>query len=536
MNYASFYGGQPGISFVITQHFSSIEEMVSNFKQGDHYTEVNYGEHVIIDTKNKNHPDNGKVYRRGYDYSNDSGGAIYIGQIVGPSGLAPALELKNYSIIKADKEGMSKEEKKINHLTDGQLTIDTNDLIPGKEQSGAYNDTIKWISYTERNEEDTDAVAYIGFQIPYTYIDATSASVEPYDANGLYKDQLTVTRTDNLKHPFYREFQFNIPKGIKGDAIKNLRIVTVGEDKDLQIEGYNTADNMGKEILVYTYYNYDNKKDGNPKNIYLGDYKVIKQILLADNGTLTIEYTNQENTVLSNKVKWIDKVNINLNGDIETIYNTGEIVTKNAAIVFPKKILFDKGRSEGEGTQTIKVQYSGLIDEKTNEEVISPPINYIMKADITSDNHLVLLHSDPKRRQSFIANGDNKMWKNRNDWQDLGSVKDDDGILIGLNFNLEDYPSQLGTIENCIAFLNKKYPSGLPTGKIVTIGNSTTNKSFYGFNYTLTENGTTAGYVGWYYLGTFSNELLVIGDDTEEIRAQAGNLMTGGIWFVTEEI
>ena len=159
-----------------------------------------------------------------------------------------------------------------------------------------------------------------------------------------------------------------------------------------------------------------------------------------------------------------------------------------------------------------------------------------MKADITSDNHLVLLHSDPKRRQSFIANGDNKIWKNRNDWQDLGSVKDDDGILIGLNFNLEDYPSQLGTIENCIAFLNKKYPSGLPTGKIVTIGNSNTNKSFYGFNYTLTNNGTTAGYVGWYYLGTFSNELLIVGDDTEEIRAQAGNLMTGGIWFVTEEI
>lgn len=522
MNYASFYGGQPGISFVITQHFSSIEEMVSNFKQGDYYTEVNYGEHVIIDTENKNHPDNGKVYRRGYDYSNDSGGAIYIGQIVGPSGLAPALELKNYSIIEADKEGMSS----ANHLTKGELTINNKDLVSGKD-----NDSIKWISYTKRDEKNTDAVAYIGFQIPYTYIDATSLSVEPYDANGLYKDQLAVTRIDDPTHPFYSKFQFNIPKGIKGDAIKNLRIVTVGEDRDLQIEGYNTADNMGKEILIYTYYNYDNKKDGNPKNIYLGDYKVIKQILLADNGTLTIEYTNQENTVLSNKVKWIDKVNINLNGDIETIYNTGEIVTKNAAIVFPKKVLFDKGDYEGEGTQTIEVQYSN-----TKKEVISPPINYIMKADITSDNHLVLLHSDPKRRQSFIANGDNKMWKNRNDWQDLGSVKDDDGILIGLNFNLEDYPSQLGTIENCITFLNKKYPSGLPTGKIVTIGNSNTNKSFYGFNYTLTENGTTAGYVGWYYLGTFSNELLVIGDDTEEIRAQAGNLMTGGVWFVTEEI
>ena len=100
MNYASFYGGQPGVSFVITQHFSSIEEMVNNFKKGEQYTEVNYGEYVIIDTENKNDPDNGKVYRRGYDYSNDSGGAIYIGQIVGPSGLAPALELKNYGKVK----------------------------------------------------------------------------------------------------------------------------------------------------------------------------------------------------------------------------------------------------------------------------------------------------------------------------------------------------------------------------------------------------------------------------------------------------
>lgn len=522
MNYASFYGGQPGISFVITQHFSSIEEMKEQFAKGEAYTEVNYGEHVIIDTKNKNHPDNGKVYRRGYDYSNDSGGAIYIGQIVGPSGLAPALELKNYSEMQTAPEGMSSAD----HLTKGELTINNEDLVSGKD-----NDSIKWISYTDRNEENTDAVAYIGFQIPYTYIDATSASVEPYDANGLYKDQLAVSKIDDPTHPFYSKFQFKIPKGVKGDAIKNLRIVTVSENLPFQIEGYNTADNIGKEILVYTYYNYENQKNGNPKHIYLGDYKVIKQISLADNGTLTIEYTNQENTVLSSKVKWIDKVNINLNGDIETIYNTGEIVTQKAAIVFPQTILFDKGDYEGEGTQTIKVQYSN-----TKKDVISPPINYIMKADITSDNHLVLLHSDPKRRQSFIANGDNKIWKNRNDWQDLGSVKDDDGILIGLNFNLEDYPSQLGTIENCIAFLNEKYPSGLPTGKIVTIGNSNTNKSFYGFNYTLTENGTTAGYVGWYYLGTFSNELLVVGDDTEEIRAQAGNLMTGGIWFVTEEI
>ena len=243
MNYASFYGGQPGISFVITQHFPSIEAMKEKFAKGEAYTEVNYGEHVIIDTENKNHPDNGKIYKRGYELSNNLGGAIYIGQIVGPSGLAPALELKNYSEMKTVTEGMSPEEEKIKHLTKGEIAIG-NALVPGKEQSGTYNDTIKWISYTKRNKENTDAVAYIGFQVPYTYIDATSESVEPYDENGAYKDNLSVVNNDNLDHPFYREFQFNIPKGIKGDAIKNLRIVTVGEEKDLQINGYNTADNI----------------------------------------------------------------------------------------------------------------------------------------------------------------------------------------------------------------------------------------------------------------------------------------------------
>ena len=42
MNYASFYGGQPGISFVITQHFSSITAMETEFKKGEEYTEPGF--------------------------------------------------------------------------------------------------------------------------------------------------------------------------------------------------------------------------------------------------------------------------------------------------------------------------------------------------------------------------------------------------------------------------------------------------------------------------------------------------------------
>ena len=89
MEYNSFYGGRRGASFVIVKRFSTIKEMVAAFQQGGGYKTVNYDEYVLIDTTNKNDKDNGKIYRRGYDYNNSMGGAIFEGQIVGPSGPAP---------------------------------------------------------------------------------------------------------------------------------------------------------------------------------------------------------------------------------------------------------------------------------------------------------------------------------------------------------------------------------------------------------------------------------------------------------------
>jgi len=71
----SFYGGRPGNSFVIITTYRSISDMVANFKKGPDYTAVHYDEYVMINTVNKNDPDNGKIYRRGYDFKNDMGGA-----------------------------------------------------------------------------------------------------------------------------------------------------------------------------------------------------------------------------------------------------------------------------------------------------------------------------------------------------------------------------------------------------------------------------------------------------------------------------
>ena len=96
----SFYGGKQGFSFLIRKAFPSIDAMIEAFQKGPNYADVNFNEHVIIDTENKNNPDNGKVFRRGYDYNDiETGGAIYVGQIVGPSGHAPTMEIHPYSDV-----------------------------------------------------------------------------------------------------------------------------------------------------------------------------------------------------------------------------------------------------------------------------------------------------------------------------------------------------------------------------------------------------------------------------------------------------
>lgn len=77
----SFYAGLPGTPFILKQRFTSTDAMKKAFDMQEEYTDVFYGEYCIIDTINKSHPDNGKIFRRGYSDPE------YIGQVVGPSGL-----------------------------------------------------------------------------------------------------------------------------------------------------------------------------------------------------------------------------------------------------------------------------------------------------------------------------------------------------------------------------------------------------------------------------------------------------------------
>ena len=312
----SFYGGRPGNSFIIITTYRSIADMVAKFKQGPNYTAVHYDEHVMINTVNKNDPDNGKVYRRGYDFTNTMGGAEYIGTIVGPAGKAPMLEMTTVADVKSKHASEGYDER----FTSGQYSLTNENLVPGKTGSGTFNDAITWACCSIRNENDEDVTAYIGFTFPYTVIDYETSWIEPYVA-GKYTDTSSATRVDDETHPFFEKWHINVPKGVKGNAFMNLKV----EAASTNVEEYTgQADDIshGRAILAYDYYNYDDYQNGSPVRLYLGDYNIIDNVSIDDEGTITIDYSHDDDSVWTKKIKWVKSVTLNTETGLFTVvYN-----------------------------------------------------------------------------------------------------------------------------------------------------------------------------------------------------------------------
>ena len=290
--------------------------MVNNFKKGPNYTAVHYDEHVMINTVNKNDPDNGKIYRRGYDFNNSLGGAEFVGTIVGPAGRAPMVEMSTISEIKRKSVQQGYEDR----FSSGSYKVNGGNLVPGKTGTEEYNDEITWACYSIRNSNGEDSTAYVGFTFPYLVIDYTTESVSPY-RNGAYQDNVNVERTDDESHPFYEKWNLKIPRGIKGNCAQNFRVITASS----QVEPYTGKPddiNNNRQILVYDYYNYETYENGDPKTLFLGDYNMIDNITINDEGTITIDYSHDNDSVWTKKLKWVKSVTLNTETGLLTIvYN-----------------------------------------------------------------------------------------------------------------------------------------------------------------------------------------------------------------------
>lgn len=359
----SLYGGHEGVSFVIKASFSSVDEMKQRFSQGGNFTEVWYHEYCLISTKNKNHPDNGKVFRRGLDYQNpQTAGSIFVGQIVGPSSGTPFFQVDTIDNVEKISTKTLEENTyrryPISQNVDGtvvtnwkqdangdwhdaggtlkkdfKFNIQNRTLVPGKDGT-SFNDDIEytWVNI-RKDDEDADSWFYVGMKFPYTVIDYKAHAVSQYDAAGNIRkdaDMTSISRIDDKTHPFWEYWDMGIPKGLKGDTLRNLKVVEMKEELCNKVyatehitvdsttglatvgqSGYpNMEDDIAKhrQIVVYELYIYDKRINPDPILIYLGDFNIIKNVTLDDKGTLIVSYTHNNDTVFTKKIKWVTGV------------------------------------------------------------------------------------------------------------------------------------------------------------------------------------------------------------------------------------
>ena len=361
----SFYGGKQGISFNIVQHFDGIDIPENTVFTGNYYavddsenlitddnnnyivkntdnqfdyrwkyflhdgtffdkqyargmkqcfmqggkttSEVGYGEYVIIDTivncHNSSHIDNGKIYRRGMNYQGPLGGAEYIGQVVGPKGQSPELEMD--SVLNIIGIGEEAEE----YPNKGAYTVDAGDMIPGNPNGG---DEIIYAWADIRDESGDIVGAKIGFKFPYLVVGFTARQVHPYwyaknakPAGGEKSDGKFIIPTN--EKPYHRTWELRIPQGVHGMDSKNIRIDQT--DANNQMYVYDTIDYTNPTPVTTTH--------------EIAPYKVISNITLADNGTLTVNYTHGADKVFTEAIKWIDEVTLTPDGIFTVDYNNG---------------------------------------------------------------------------------------------------------------------------------------------------------------------------------------------------------------------
>ena len=429
----SLYGGHQGVSFIIKDSFESIEEAVAACKLGPQYTRCWYGENIIISTPNLNDEDNGKVFNRGLDYTNDMGGLVFIAQIVGPAGGTRIFEMGTLQETKY-KSTMPIEDTDYRKYPIGYETNDDGEiigyelntsanepiatfpfsqahhtsLVPGKTAEGTYNDEILWTWVNVRKANQTaDSMFYVGFQIPYLVTEYLSHMVSPYDTSGnLSKNPTTATRVDNASHPFYSSWDIGIPKGIKGDTMRALRVITPTAENRNNIyapsaitvnsatgavtignAGYDGLDDditNARKILVYDFYYFDSQLNPDPVLIYLGDFNKIDNITLADDGTLTIDYSHDDNTVFSRKIKWITDTVLSPDSGVFTVtYNNGDPAftttldwIKQINLDSDGTIHFIHTKDNRDESYTNKIKWVTSVDLNTSNGTFTMNFNY----------------------------------------------------------------------------------------------------------------------------------------------------------------
>lgn len=292
----SFYGGQSGRTYHIVKRYKSISQMLEAFALGGSYVQVNYGEYVLISTLNKNSPENGLLFRRSFDYDDETGsqgvlpdpeaidehnnkiyyttqtvegsevtyfdqnkyqpaldecfshvghGAIYVGRIVGADGKTP-----NIGLLKWEDPitGEARQDSYSSLASDSDA-----DGYEGRvNNQPIYNDTIQVATFSILDENGNVEEVKLALKIPKPTFIVSAQSVDAYgDIPRTHINEAT-GHTDS--------YQAADPQQEQEEQNANLKI-TVIRDSDDKIIGYSNLirqhSQTGKEAGHPFYHNYD---------------------------------------------------------------------------------------------------------------------------------------------------------------------------------------------------------------------------------------------------------------------------------------
>lgn len=280
--------------------------------------------------------------------------------------------------------------------------------------------------------------------------------------------------------------------------------------------------------------------------------------------------------ILDAVLKLIVAAKISKEGVLTFVCNNGdEIVMKNAESTgdtdepfYIKKVEDIRLKTALEDDKHIQIKYNNKEgdpkDAKYEDDylLIGDPINYIQDMVVRSEDwHLLVLYTDPKHRVTqndldpeTMRDKNGHLWANNIEgsdgkrtapsiyWRDLGTIKDQHGVLIG--FNVTEEKMKGAGYTNIEEYLDTLYPKGLTgedneengealKGKIVTFSkNDSDNKEFYAFDY-LTKH--------WYFLGRLNEKwdarLINSSEHNEsDINAMLDTIALDGLLFTTKNV
>lgn len=254
---------------------------------------------------------------------------------------------------------------------------------------------------------------------------------------------------------------------------------------------------------------------------YFKHLQWIRYVDLDEDGTIKFYYNDdpqkQYPIILQNKIKWIENVYIDTDGN-------------NPPAGY---------QTEGVGSQKVHVVYNTKTDGINNdEEIIGRPINYIIESLVSQYNyidnvdadHLLVYYSDPDYRAWLAQNYPNRMKRYqgtkdtapKDGWFDLGYVKGEPGgiHIIG---NVADPSALVGLKPEDIMHDPKQ------AGWAMTVGNPNAEYEIYVYDY--------ARQV-WYSIGTVNSNSVdprwVI-DQNDEVDGLPIKLKDFGYWMVTDK-